>query len=313
MAEDNTTIWANDAEIASLFFPARSNITDPVTTDATLAALGSDYECTIDLSASLGAEGDRTKKDSYWRCIGVPSFSSPSGVEGLEYFYEWNTADNSLTVRSSEGFLFTPTQAYLVQNKDAITWLDVTKPAGIVARQRDTSYEELELELRQNETFCDRTYIRLSDEARVTNGFDFGRDLSKEINAGKANIYTMVGYERLAANMLPDSVTRVPVGVQIEQAGEYKINVRRNNVPCTIFDTVTGIRSTDHTVHLDAGTHEGRFAVEIGETVSTSIQDSEFSIQKSAVRKVLKDGMIYIIRDDKIFHITGEVVQKGQK
>ena len=123
----------------------------------------------------------------------------------------------------------------------------------------------------------------------------------------------MVGYERLAANMLPDSVTRVPVGVQIEQAGEYKINVRRNNVPCTIFDTVTGIMSTDHTVHLDAGTHEGRFAVEIGETVSTSIQDSEFSIQKSAVRKVLKDGRIYIIRDDKIFHITGEVVQKGQK
>ena len=313
MDEDNSSIWTNDAEIATLFFPARSNITDPVTTDATLAALGSDYECTIDLSASLGAEGDRTKKDSYWRCIGVPSFSSPSGVEGLEYFYEWNTADNSLTVRSSEGFLFTPTQAYLVQNKDAITWLDVTKPAGIVARQRDTSYEELELTFEQNETFCDRTYIRLSDEARVTNGFDFGRDLSKEINAGKANIYTMVGYERLAANMLPDSVTRVPVGVQIEQEGEYKINVRRNNVPCTIFDTVTGIRSTDHTVHLDAGTHEGRFAVEIGETVSTSIQDSDVRYQKSAVRKVLKDGMIYIIRDDKAYYITGEVVQKGQK
>ena len=202
--------------------------------------------------------------------------------------------------------------------KDISVWL-LARPKGcnlswiIVARQRDNSYEEIELELKQNETFCDRTYIRLSDEARVTNGFDFGRDLSKELNEGKANIYTMVGYERLAANMLPNSVTRVPVGLQIEQAGEYRIHVQRDNVPCTIWDSVTGTRSTNHTVHLDAGTYEGRFVVEIGEAVSTGIQDSEFSIQKSAIRKELKDGKIYIIRDDKIFHITGEVVQKGQK
>lgn len=303
MDEENSAIWANDAEIATLFFPARSNITDPVTTNVTLAALGSDYECTIDLSASLGAEGDRTKKDSYWRCIGVPSFSSPSGVEGLEYFYEWNTADNSLTVRSSEGFLFTPTQAYLVQNGDAITWLDVTKPAGIVARQRDNSYEEIELELQQNETFCDRTYIRLSDEARVTDGFDFGRDLSKEINAGKANIYTMVGYERLAANMLPDSVTRVPVGVQIEQASEYKINVQRNNVQCTIFDSQTGTRSTNLTVHLDAGTHEGRFVVEIGETGQTTGTMNDERLPISGVRKVLINGILYIEKGDKKYII----------
>ena len=303
MDEDNSSLWANDAEIATLFFPARSTISGLGTTDATLPALGSDYECTIDLSASLGAEGDRTKKDSYWRCIGVPSFSSTSGVEGLEYFYEWNTADNSLTVRSSEGFLFTPTQAYLVQDSAAITWLDVTKPAGIVARQRDTSYEEIELELQQNDTFCDRTYIRLSDEARVTNGFDFGRDLSKELNAGRANIYTMVGYERLAANMLPDSVTRVPVGLQIEQAGEYKINVRRNKVQCTIFDSQTGISTTEHNVHLDAGTHEGRFVVEIGETGQTTGTMNDERLSINGIRKVLINGILYIEKGDKKYII----------
>ena len=301
MDEENTSIWANDAEIATLFFPAMSAISDPETRDATLPALGSDYECTINLSASLGAEGDRRKKDSYWRCIGVPSFSSPSGVKGMAYFYEWNTADNSLTVRSSAGFTFKPMHAYLVQNGDEITWRNVTLPASIVARQRDNESEEIVLELEQNGTFIDRTYIRLTDEPLVTEDFDFGRDLSKEINAGKANIYTLLGYERLAANMLPDSVIRVPVGLRIEQAGEYKIHVRRKDVQCTIVDAVTGVRTTDCTVYLKAGTYEGRFSVEIGDSVSTSIQNSAVSDQ--SVRKVMVNGILYIEKDGKKYII----------
>ena len=305
MAESNTAIWANDAEVATLFFPALSAISDLGTTDATLPALGEAYECTINLSASLGAEGDRRKKDSYWRCIGVPSFTSPSAVEGLPYLYEWNSSDNSLRVVSSEGFVFEPMQAYLVQNGDVITWRDVTGPAGIVARQREQSDEEIELVLHQDGTFIDRTYIRLTDDAMVTGGFDFGRDLSKELNAGKADIYTLLDYERLAAHCLPfsDRTIVMPVGVQIEQAGEYRIQVLFNGIPCALVDSESGTRSTDYTVHLEPGTYQGRFSVEIGENGQpTGITDEE-QMPVNGVRKVMVDGILYIEKGGKRYII----------
>jgi len=96
-------------------------------------------------------------------------------------------------------------------------------------------------------------------------------------------------------------VTRVPVGLQIEQSGEYKINVRRNNVRCTIVDAVTGVRTTDCTVYLNAGTYEGRFSVEIGDSVSTSIQHSAVSDQ--SVRKVMVNGILYIEKGGKKYII----------
>lgn len=305
MAESNDAIWSNNADVATLFFPAQSAISDLETTDAILPALGDAYRCTIDLSASLGAEGDRRTKDSYWRCIGVPSFTVPSAAEGLAYLYVWNREDNSLHVVSGEGFTFEPMQAYLVQNGNVITWRNVTRPASVVARQKENHAEEIELVLLQNETFIDRTYIRLSDELSVTEDFDFGRDLSKELNAGQSNIYTLLGYERLAANCFPfhDSVISMPIGIQIDQAGEYRVHVQRNNVPCTLWDRESGVRLTDYTVYLEPGTYEGRFSVEIGDSTPTGIQNPEISSQPSGVRKVLIDGILYIEKDGKRYLI----------
>jgi len=305
MEESNEAIWQNHADVATLFFPAQYTINDLETTDAILPALGEAYRCTIDLSASLGAEGDRRTKDSYWRCIGVPSFTTPSAADGLAYLYVWDRNDNSLHVVSSEGFTFEPMQAYLVQNGDVITWRNVTKPASIVARQKEDYDEEIELVLLRNESFIDRTYIRLTDELSVTENFDFGRDLIKELNAGQSNIYTRLGYERLAANCLPfnDSVMSMPIGIQIEEAGEYRMRVQRGNVPCTIWDSESGVRTTDYTLYLAPGTYEGRFYLEIGDQTPTGIQNPEISNQPSGVRKVLIEGVLYIEKDGKRYLI----------
>ena len=300
MNEDNEDIWVNGADIATLFFPALSSISKIETDDVTIPALGSDYECTINLSATLGEDGDRTIKDSYWRCVGVPSFSSPSNVDGLEYFYEWNTADNSLNVRSSIGFAFEPTHAYLVQNGESFTWLNATLPASVVARKRDTEAQERKIEILQGDVSQDQTFIRLTDEAGVTEGFDFGWDLSKERNAGKANIYTMVGYERLAANVLPDTVRTIPVGIRIEDSGDYRLVT---NEDAWLVDNLTGVRTQDYTVYLNTGSYEGRFSLEIGEAVSTSIHNSELLPQPSRARKVLFNGILYIEKDGKRYII----------
>ena len=317
MAADNEAIWTDGTDIATLYFPAISTISRLETEEVTLPALGSDYACTIDLSATLGAEGDRRTKDSYWRCIGVPSFTSPAGVEGLTYLYAWNKNDNSLSVVSSAGFAFEPMQAYLIQNGDAITWQDVTKPASIVARHQETSFEEIPIELMHNEALCDRTFVRITDETRVTNGFDFGRDLIKELNADKANIYTMVGYERLAANCLPTSeqTILVPVGVQIEEEGIYTFALpeRAYHSSVMLLDSETNIRTnlsqTDYSVTLASGQHDARFALELSlsQDSPTSIE-REHSSLSSKMHKVLLNGHIYILHHDKLYSIFGQII-----
>ena len=317
MAADNEAIWIDGTDIATLYFPALSAISSIGTTDVTLPELGSAYACTINLSASLGDEGDRRTKDSYWRCIGVPSFTSPSGIDNMPYLYTWNKNDNSLSVVSSAGFAFEPMQAYLIQNGDAITWKDVTKPASIVARHQDTSFEEIPIKLLHNEALCDRTFVRITDETRVTNGFDFGRDLIKELNADKANIYTMVGYERLAANCLPTSeqTILVPVGVQIEEEGIYTFTMPEgsHNIRIVLVDKLTNTRTnlsqTDYTVALAAGQYDARFALELSlsQDSPTSIE-REHSSLSSKMHKVLLNGHIYILHHDKLYSIFGQII-----
>ncbi len=233
------------------------------------------------------------------------------------YLYTWNKNDNSLSVVSSAGFAFEPMQAYLIQNGDAITWQDVTKPASIVARHQETSFEEIPIELLHNEALCDRTFVRITDETRVTNGFDFGRDLIKELNADKANIYTMVGYERLAANCLPTSeqTLLVPIGVRIEEEGTYTFAMPEgsHNIRIVLVDkltnTRTNLRQTDYSVALAAGQYDARFALELSLS-----QDSPTAIEhtilepKAESRKVLFNGQFFILSNDKLYSIFGQII-----
>lgn len=312
MANDAT--WPNGADVMTLFFPALSTLSAITTTTETTPALSEAYRCTIDLSASMGSEGDRRTKDSYWRCIGTPGFSSPASVSALDYLYEWNTADNSLSVVSSSGFTFLPAHAYLVQHGGEITWTGVSKPSIAARRQERTAYE-WRLDIRQGDVQQDRTYVRLSDDA--VEAFEFGRDLIKELNAGKTNIYSFVGYERLAANCLPisDSATVVPVGIQVFTAGEYTFAIPEGTegVGVTLVDTDANVRTnlglTDYTVTLQPGTYDNRFMLEISPVQQTTTgweptSDSSLKGRENA-RKVLIDGVLYIVRDGKIYDARG--------
>lgn len=316
MAADAT--WPNGEDIASLYFPARSTITSVTTANETIPALSEAYQCTIDLSATYGPDGDRRDKDSYWRCIGVPGFSAPSAVTNLPYFYEWNSADNSLNVISSAEYSFAPTHAYLVQNGDEIIWSNVSKPAfAPLIRQAEPDSHELCLTLQQSAETCDRTYIRLSDEDRVSTDFDYHFDLIKERNPGKANLYSFIGYERVAANCLPISETTltIPLGVQIVSNGEYTFALP--SVPdcytLTLIDAFTDTRTnlalSDYTTSLELGTYDNRFALEIRPALAVPTDNEPVTDASSPVtRKILRDGHLFILRDGHLFDIQGQLL-----
>ncbi len=333
MKDDNTTFWANDIQNVSLYFPSTTSVNNIQATSAVIPALTSDYYCKINRGTP---DGDRRVKDSYWRCIGVPSYANYSNTltdgantivwqtgSTLPYIYQWNMTDNTLTPQSTSNFAFLTMHAYLAQYEGAIHWSAVSAtPSPVVARRTaDETIQDREfrLELAQAQKMLDQTYVRLSMDEEVTTGFEFNHDLTKEINAGKANIYTYIGYEKAAANCLPMSnqTTIVPMGVQIAADGEYTFAMPEgtNGTGVTLIDNETGTRTslalTDYTVTLGKGTYDNRFVLEFSPVAQTptGIEDAETVNRKSSNRKLLIDGILYIVKDGQVFDARGTKVK----
>lgn len=338
MKADNFDFWSNGISTVELFFPSTTTQGTLQQTNCTIPALGDEYRCKIDRGTT---EGNRTIKDSYWRCLGVPSFNiyntslkdasgtaitwQPDGDE-LPFIYAWNKADNTLTAQSTSTFTFLPMHAYLVQNGGEIRWENVSaKPASpIVARrvneQPATEYE-WRLALTSDSVLIDQTYVKMSNIEQVTDTFDFNQDMIKEFNAYRSDIYTYIGYERVAANSMPlqtEQTTVIPVGVKIKDAGDYTFAMPdgTNGVGVTLIDTQTGVRTNlglmDYTVTLTAGSFNQRFVLEISPIMQTPTDIEEVTgdgVQVTGVRKVLIDQKMYIIKDGKVYDARGAKVK----
>ena len=336
MAYDNTEFWANNISNVELYFPSKTPMTNIQTTDVTIPGLSDEYRCTI--NRGDGTEGDRRVKDSYWRCLGVPSYDIYAGQlkagEGgsvinwqtdystFPFLYAWNMNDNTLTPQSTDHFTFKPMHAYLTQIGTAIYWKNVSATPAVMARQTEepTEYNWC-LTLNAGEQMIDQTYVRMSTDEVITNEFDFGQDLSKELNTGRSDIYSFIGNERAAANSLQmntETTTVVRLGLNIEATGDYTFSIPdgTNGIGITLIDEETGIRTSlsalDYTVELAAGDYTERFWLEISpiQNTPTGIEEptSDSSLKGRAQKRII-DGVLYIVKDGKIFDARGTRVE----
>ena len=300
-----------------------------------MPALGEEYLCKINHNTDgTKPDRDRRVKDSYWRCIGVPSFADFNSTltdgtntitwqpqnGNIPFLYEWNVSDNSLMVRAASKYKFRPTYAYLVQNGQKIHWSVVnTKPSTpIIARQRteaDRNYE-WKIALLRNGNQEDQTFLRITDNENVTTAFDFNQDLAKEFNYGRGDIYTLIGYERVAANSMPcsDKTTIIPLGLNIEQAGDYTIAMPEGveNIGITLVDNETGIHTNlsagqEYTLTLNNGICENRLFIEVSpiQNTPTDLEYTTEDTREQTTRKVLINEKLYIIRDGVIYDAQG--------
>ena len=215
-------------------------------------------------------------------------------------------------------------KAYMVQFAGTLNWYSHNFNP-IVARlteAEDEHFAEFKLNLIRGEENLDHTFIRLSDEEEVTANFEFGKDLCKEFNGGKENIYTIVeNYIPAAGNSLPISFTQttsVPVGVRIVTEGEYTFSIPdgTNGIGVTLIDTETGARTNlglmDYAVTLTTGDHNNRFVLEISpiEQIETGVEAvTGDRLPVTGVCKKLIDGVLYIVKDGKVFDARGARIQ----
>lgn len=325
-------VWGvAENETAELFFP--SSGTMPDITSGNVTATLPEHTCTI-----VRDGADRRIADSHWNIMGVPTYVNTTNISfanttwttgtkdpengklGPQFLYTWNASDNTLTPTTARGFTYHAMHAYTVQYYGNVTWTTSVSPSSVVARQQTapTEYEWC-LELQQNEKMIDRTYVRMSDEEEVTTGFEFGYDMSKDLNRNKANIYSYIGSEMVAGNSMPldaEQTTIVPLGVVIATSGDYTFAIPdgTNGIGITLIDEETGIRTSlsalDYTVELAAGDYTERFWLEISPVKGTETgTDPGVDARENGVRKVMIDGLLYIVRDGKMYDATGKRVE----
>ena len=319
LAADKTDIWSEGNDHLTLYFPSH----EPVLlthANETIPALGESYRCTIDYSATLGAAGDRTIDDSYWRCIGVPGEAGYS-LTGAAFVYQCNP-DNSLSVVEVEDWTYEPTHAYLTQCEGEIIWHAPELVRAPAKMRNANERSSIRIELQQGGEEKDRTFIRLSEDEKVTEGFEFGGDLAKEMNAG-ANIYTLIGTTRAAGNSLPESGQKVvvPIGVQVAEAGEYTFVMPSGSEGRSVIlaDHSTGARTDlalgSYTATVPQGCTDQRFSVEITPAPATptavgNVQGDEE--QHTKTHKKIVDGALYIVHDGEVFDARGIRIRNGK-
>ena len=312
----------------ALYFPSTTTITGHIVNTDAVSISVPKHECTIN---RLTPDGDRRVKDSHWNVIGVPSYINAVGdftgkistiAEDVKFYYSWQgDYDKYEVVSGKSGVSFNSLNAYMVQFAGNLQWTNVLNeaPAGMAAKRNSDNMQEhhLCLELQQNDNEQDRTFIQLQED-EVTTAFDFNYDLCKIINKG-ANIYSLIATDRdpieVAGNVLPVGEAIIPLGIQLDAAGEYTFAMPDGTDGITVElidyenNTRTNMLLDDYTVNLTAGTNEARFALHVKPDKTATNVEHITTPSCSDIRKFIIDGVLYMQKDGILYDAQGKLVR----
>lgn len=334
--------WYGEGEGAKyLFFPSMQtgfNITKLSTAAATVEY---PYQpCNInlrypdDLTDTL--HRDRRKYDSNWKLIGPKNYNnikiSSSNITGDEtyylnkpsFVYVLDTVGKKYISQSTTNFVFRAFFSYFVQFAGTITWQQYTqsetlKPAPRYAPQTTRKPAEFRIDLKDmNDNELDRTFVALSPIG--TEGFDLNLDLTK-IDVQHPMIYTISENTDYAGNTLSLNTDTVALVVKTGTGGSYTIALpnENNDYDVVLVDKfeqqVNVLTPEGYPIQVEPGITRNRFYLVFAPKTGTSQPDGPTTnLQKTAtdtnVRKVLINGKIYIVRDNRLYDITGKILTR---
>ena len=332
--------FLHGAQEVSLYFPSTGKLTT-ITGDLPTKDTVPAHWCNIDRewTENEGTQNEVTYHhkytDSHWNLIGVPGFADIKGFDVTAYHFTQYTPDvsfyyafdlkNSTYTVADAATNFQAMYSYMVQFAGTINWVSKTvseftpQPASIAARRYSDDQPEkvvLRLELAQGEEVADRTFVQLQQEGATAN-FDLSLDLTKIVNIGVSNIYTLTDSLKIqtAGNVLPFEETTVAVGVDIATAGEYTFRMPDGTEGMVVelidyeTNTTTNLLLDDYTVNLPTGSNETRFALSLKpEKTATSIE-STTSPSDSNIHKFIIDGKLYLQKDGMLYDAQGKLVR----
>lgn len=338
----NIGAWYGEGEGAKyLFFPSMQtgfNITKLSTAAATVKY--PDQPCNINLQypndPTDTLHRDRRKYDSNWKLIGPKNYNNitikSSNITGDEtyylnkpsFVYVLDKDGKEYISQSTTNFVFRAFFSYFVQFAGTITWQQYTqsetlKPAPRYAPQTTRKPAEFRIDLKDmNDNELDRTFVALSPIG--TEGFDLNLDLTK-IDVQHPMIYTISENTDYAGNTLSLNTDTVALVVKTGTGGSYTIALpnENNDYDVVLVDKfeqqVNVLTPEGYPIQVEPGITRNRFYLVFAPKTGTSQPDGPTTnLQKTAtdtnVRKVLINGKIYIVRDNRLYDITGKILTR---
>lgn len=340
----NIGAWYGEGEGAKyLFFPSMQtgfNITKLSTAAATVEY--PNQPCNINLQypndTTDTLHRDRRKYDSNWKLIGPKNYNniqiSSSNITGDEtyylnkpsFVYVLDKDGKEYISQSTKDFVFHAFFSYFVQFAGTITWQQYTqsesetlKPAPRYAPQTTRKPAEFRIDLKDmNDNELDRTFVALSPIG--TEGFDLNLDLTK-IDVQHPMIYTISENTDYAGNTLSLNTDTVALVVKTGTGGSYTIALpnENNDYDVVLVDKfeqqVNVLTPEGYPIQVEPGITRNRFYLVFAPKTGTSQPDGPTTnLQKTAtdtnVRKVLINGKIYIVRDNRLYDITGKILTR---
>ena len=336
--------WYAEGEGAKyLFFPSMHtgfNITKLSDIDAQVTY--PDQPCNINLQypddPTDKNHRDRRKYDSNWKLIGPKNYNNITikssdiawnddyylSPDQLSFVYVLDKDGKEYISQSTTNFVFRAFFSYFVQFAGTITWQQYTqsetlKPAPRYAPQTTRKPAEFRIDLKDlNDNELDRTFVALSPIG--TEGFDLNLDLTK-IDVQHPMIYTISENTDYAGNTLSLNTDTVALVVKTGTGGSYTIALpnENNDYDVVLVDKfeqqVNVLTPEGYPIQVEPGITRNRFYLVFAPKTGTSQPDGPTTnLPKTAtdtnVRKVLINGKIYIVRDNRLYDITGKILTR---
>ena len=193
-------------------------------------------------------------------------------------------------------------------------------PRRLVSQNETSNYEVRIAPI--NKDFTDRVFIQ-TDDSKTPDVYTVGQDLSK---MGVSTIVAQMWIDRYNTKLCLNTMAPIngeadyPLVISVPQEGKYTIDILRSTEkqPNELYLTRDGqiiwnLSQNAYTLTMEQGTTScyGLRTISKAPQIATDVEetwvDGEDKVVKAA--KVLIDNHVYIIRDGKVYTITGQTVK----
>jgi len=166
----------------------------------------------------------------------------------------------------------------------------------------------------------DETRLHINDELTLNDAMEFPDEMTKQINEGLLNLYTIANSTNMYANGMSyaDAQEWIPTGIAVPAEGLYTFSVEAVNAnyikSVLLRDKNTGfeydLMSLSPELMLNAGTNDERFAVKIvlRESNDTPLDIDDVNADGTQPLKFIHHDKMFILNQGVIYDATGKRV-----
>ena len=267
-------------------------------------------------SISLQEYESAHEENANWNFVGNPYYAAlPSSQINAQGQTDatatvWNGTGYDNELLSSEALIFQPLQAFFIQASGAGS-LTFNTPGGAPARRAQAMVEEnSRIDIHATSGgYTDKSRIIFRTNSSVK--YEAGRDASKFVTAtAPIQMYFIdVDNVQCAQMVRPAGEDNIHLGYMLRDAGDIEISMPVYANDYELYDALTDrAYNLDEmvTIYSEAGTFNNRLMLRPIQKVVTSI---DTNATESATAKVLVNGQLYLVRDNKLFTVQGQQVK----